>query len=248
MIIIVCFFCLFKYKNISIDENLLNKKWYQYDNSSGYYNTFYMDETSLSYVLPGKENSDFLNCKKYNFNKANNQLNLDCGKEIQISEVSDKYIILTINSKKVKFFENVDDSLNYEFEAYHKKSISEYKNEMNRVSELIKINASRFFEIIESGEKSKFIFYSDNCTSVDCVLSLDLIEKLINVESIHYVNINEFTDDEFNKFVLLNEELSSEKNYYNDIYPRVIVFENKVMLENYQLKCTGFNCTNINFN
>lgn len=248
LIIIVCFFCLFKYNNISIDENLLNKKWYQYDNSTGYFNTFYMNENSLSYVLPGKVNSEFLSCKNYHFNKANNQLNLDCGKEIQISEVSEKYIVLTIDSKKIKFFDNVDDSLNHEFESYHKKSIGEYKNEMNRVSELIKINSSSFFEIIESGEKAKFIFYSDNCTSVDCVLVLDLIEKLVNVENIHYVNINEFTDIEISKLNKLNSELLNNKDYYNGIYPRVIVFENQELIKNYELKCTGFNCTNINFN
>lgn len=248
LIIIVCFFCLFKYKNISLDENLLNKKWYQYDNSTGYYNTFYMNENSLSYVLPGKENNEFLNCKSYYYNKANNKLNLDCDKEIQISEVSDKYIVLTIDSKKIKFFDNVDDSLNYEFESYHKKSISEYRSEMNRVSDLIKIKPRRFFEIIESEGKSKFIFYGDNCTSVDCVLALDLIEKLVNIENIHYININEFTESEFNKMLLLSEELSDDKNYYNDIYPKIIVFENKELIENYELKCTGFNCTNINFN
>lgn len=248
LIIIVCFFCLFKYKNITLDDNLLNKKWYQYDNSTGYYNTFYMDENSLSYVLTGKENNEFLNCKKYNFNRANNQLNLDCDKEIQINEVNDKYIVLTIDSKKVKFFENVDDSLNYEFESYHKKSISEYKKEMNRVSDLIKVTPSSFFEIIDSGVKSKFIFYSNNCTSVDCVLMLDFIEKLINIEKIHYVDIADFNEIDLNKMNLLNEELINDKDYYDGIYPRIIVIEDKEVKENYELKCTGFNCININFN
>ena len=248
LIIIVCFFCLFKYKSVSLDENLLNKKWYQYDTFTGYYNTFTINENSLSYVLPGRENSEFLNCKNYTFNKANNNLNLDCGKQIQIGEVSSKNIVLTIDSKKVKFFENIDDSLNYEFESYFKKSISEYKNEMARVSELIKINSSRFFEIVDSGEKAKFIFYSNNCTSVDCVLALDFIEKLINVEKIYYIDINEFTVEEMNKLNLLNSELLTDKNYYDGIYPRVLIFDNKELDKNYELKCTGFNCTNVNFN
>lgn len=248
LVIIVCFFCFYKYKNISLDANLLNKKWYQYDNSTGYYNTFYMNASSLSYVLPGKVNSDFLNCKKYTFNKASNQLNLDCDKKIQINEISDEHIVLTIDSKKVKFFDNVDDSLNYEFESYYKQSISEYKNDMKRVSDLIKVNSKGFFEIIESGEKSKFIFYSNSCTTVDCALVLDLIEKLVNIENIHYVNINEFSDAEFNKLISLSSDLSSDREYYDDIYPKVVVFENKELLENYELKCTGFSCTNINFN
>ena len=50
-----------------------------YADTAAAFNTFYMNENSLSYVLPGKVNSEFLSCKNYHFNKANNQLNLDCG-------------------------------------------------------------------------------------------------------------------------------------------------------------------------
>ena len=244
-IIIVCFFCLFKFGKNTLDPNLLNKKWYHYDNSTGFYDTFFMDGVNLSYSISDKKN-EYSSCKKYTFNKSKNELVLDCGKKIQIVEVSSEYIVLTIDLKKVKFFSNIDSTLNYEFESFFNESISEYKNEMSRVFDLIKINSSRFFEIISSEDKSKIVFYGDACTSVDCTLSLDIIEKWISLsENIHYVNINEFAEDEMNKLSSINEELLNEKTYYNGIYPRVIVFENNQVLENYEIKCKGFNCNSI---
>ena len=189
IIIIVCFFCLFKIGSKTLDPNLLNKKWYHYDNSEGYYDTFYMDGVNLSYSLSDK-NNEYSNCKKYTFNKGTNELILDCGKKIKIVEVSNNYIVLAMNLKNVKFFSNIDNTLNYEFESFYNKSISEYKDEMSRVSELIKINSSRFFDVIASDENTKIVFYSDACTSVDCTLSLDIIEKWISLsENVHYVII-----------------------------------------------------------
>lgn len=245
IIIIVCFFCLFKYGKNTLDPNLLNKKWYHYDNSTGYYDTFFMDGVNMSYSLYDEKN-EYLACKKYTFNKSKNELVLDCDKKIQLVEVTDNYIVLGIDLKKIKFFSNIDDTLNYEFELFYDKSISEYKNEMSRVSELIKVNSTRFFEIISSEEKSNIIFYGNSCTSVDCVLSLDIIEKMISVSgSIHYVNIDEFTDNDMVKLSNLSEDLSLEKSYYNGIYPRMMVFENNQVIENYEIKCKGFNCNSI---
>lgn len=244
-IIIVCFFCLFKYGKNTLNPNLLNKKWYHYDNSTGYYDTFFMDGVNMSYSLFDEKN-EYSTCKKYTFNKSRNELTLDCGKKIQIIEINENYIILSIDLKKIKFFSNIDDTLNYEFEVFYDKSISEYRNEMSRVSELIKINPSRFFEIISSDEKSKIIFYGDSCTSVDCVLSLDIIEKMISVsDNIHYVNINDFSDIEMSQLNNINNELSVDKSYYNGIYPRIIIFENNQVVDNYEVKCKGFNCNSI---
>lgn len=244
-IIIVCFFCLFKFGKNTLDPNLLNKKWYHYDNSTGFYDTFFMDGVNLSYSISDKKN-EYSTCKRYTFNKGKNELVLDCGKKIQVIEVTNEYIVLSIDLKKVKFFSNIDSTLNYEFEAFYNQSISEYKNEMIRVFDLIKISPSRFFEIIGSEDKSKVVFYGDACTSVDCVLSLDIIEKWISLsENIHYVNISEFSDDDMIKLSNINEELLNDKNYYNGIYPRVIVFENNQVLDNFEIKCKGFNCNSI---
>lgn len=245
VIIIVCFFCLFKYGKNTLDPNLLNKKWYHYDNSTGYYDTFYMDGVNMSYSLYDEKN-EYSSCKKYTFNKSKNELVLDCGKKIQVIEIKDDYIVLAIDLKKTKFFSNIDDTLNYEFELFFDKSISEYKNEMSRVSELIKINSTRFFEIIGSEDKSKILFYGNSCTSVDCVLSLEKIEKLISLsDNIHYVNIEEFSELEMAQLGNINEELSQDKSYYNGIYPRVIIFENNQVIDNFEVKCKGFNCNSI---
>lgn len=245
VIIIVCFFNLFKYGRNTLNSNLLNKKWYHYDNSTGYYDTFFMDGVNMSYSLYDEKN-EYSSCKKYTFNKSKNELVLDCDKSIKLIEISDNYIILEIDLKKIKFFSNIDDTLNYEFELFFNKSISEYKNEMSRVSELIKVNFDGLYEIIDSEEKSNIIFYGNSCTSVDCVLSLDIIEKMISVsDNIHYVNVEEFSDDDMRKFSELDENLSNKKSDYNGIYPRIIVFENNKVLESFEIKCKGFNCNSI---
>ena len=106
-----------------------------------------MDGVNMSYSLFDEKN-EYSSCKKYTFNKSRNELNLDCNKKIKLIEITDKYIVLDIDLKKIKFFSNIDDTLNYEFELFYNKSISEYKTEMSRVSELIKINSERFLQFL----------------------------------------------------------------------------------------------------
>lgn len=243
LIIIVCFFCLFRYSFNTLDSKLVNKKWYHYDNLTGYYNTFYIDGTKFEYSSP-ENGSIFSECNKYVFNKIKNELNLNCGKTINIEDVNNNKLTLSIESKKVVFFDSIDDTLNYEFESFYSKSISEYKKEMSRVIDLIKIDSKRLIEILKSGEKSKFIFIGNNCSSVDCTLALDIIEKWISLsENIYYIDINEFTDSELININKVNENFSVDKNFYNDVYPKVITFENDQIIDDYLIKCNGFDCS-----
>ena len=241
LIVIACFFCFTKFESNSIDENLLNKKWYHYDYSTGYYNTFYIDLNSFNYDV---SKGDYSSCTNYTYNKSSNELRLNCDEKISIVEVKSNRIVLNIDSKNLVFYDNVDSSLNYEFESFYKKSISEYKKEKSVVTELIKINYNRFFELFKENEFSYFIFYDNACTSVDCVLSLDVIEKWINVKSnIYYVNINEFSDEQMLNLNKINKSFSIDRTYYNGIYPRVIVINNGIIHKDFEIKCKGFDCS-----
>ena len=241
--IIVCFFCIFRYSFNALDGKIINKKWYHYDNKTGYYNVFYVDGINLEYTLPGDDNN-FSLCNKFVYNKNKNSLNLNCGKNIYINEIYDDRINLTIDSKKNLFFDNIDDSLNYEFESFFSKSISEYKKEFNRIKEIIKIESKRFNDIINSSEEARFVFIGNNCSSIDCVLSLEIIEKwMILSENIYYVDINEFKDEDLINLNKLNEQFSVEKKYYDDVYPRVISYKNNQITDDYLIKCNGFDCS-----
>lgn len=241
LIIVVCIFCLIKFNSGHIDESILNKKWYHYDYLTGYYDVFYIDDVQLKIDF---SNEQYKSCTKYTFNKRNNELSLNCDKKIVFDEVIDDKLVLNIDSKKIVFFDDVDNSLNYEFESFYKKSITEYKKEKKVIGEFIKIDYTRFYELFKDKEFSYFVFYDNNCSSVDCVLSLNVIEKWLNKKhNVYYVNINDFSDIQMESINKLNNNFSLDKNYYNGIYPRVIVVNNNEIYKDFEIKCKGFNCT-----
>lgn len=241
LIIIVCFFCLSKYKSNELDSTLLNKKWYHYDNITGYYDVFYIENNGLKYET---SNKNYDSCSTYSYNKSKNELKLNCNKSIIFDKVEDNKLVLNIDSKKVVFFDDVDRSLNYEFEVYFKKTIVEYKKEKKVVSEFIKIDYNRFIEIFNGNEFSYVVFFDNKCSSVDCVLSLNSIEKWITQNNnVYYVDINDFSSTQMENINKLNNNFMTDKNYYSGIYPRVIVFKNKTIYKDFEIKCTGFNCT-----
>jgi hypothetical protein len=88
------------------------------------------------------------------------------------------------------------------------------------------------------------VFFDNKCSSVDCVLSLNSIEKWITQNNnVYYVDINDFSSTQMENINKLNNNFMTDKNYYSGIYPRVIVFKNKTIYKDFEIKCTGFNCT-----
>ena len=73
LIIVVCIFCLVKFNSGHIDESILNKKWYHYDNITGYYDVFYIENNLLQLDF---SNDKYNSCSKYTYNSSNNELNL----------------------------------------------------------------------------------------------------------------------------------------------------------------------------
>lgn len=241
LIVIACFFVYSKHNSMDIDSNILNRKWYHYDNITGYYDVFYIENNVLQLDFA---NNKYNSCNEYTYNSSNNELKLDCGKKIIINNIDEDKLILNIDSKKVVFFDNVDNSLNYEFKSFYNKSMVEYKKDKKVVSDYIKIDYKRFYELFSEKEFSYFVFFDNNCSSVDCVLSLNVVEKWISKNNnVYYVNINDFSDDQMRSINNLNKNFSMDRNYYNNIYPRVLIVNDKVIYKDFEFICEGFDCT-----
>ena len=56
----------------TLDPNLLNKKWYHYDNSNGYYDTFFMDGVNMSYSLSDEKN-EYSSCRSHGKSRKKNE-------------------------------------------------------------------------------------------------------------------------------------------------------------------------------
>ena len=246
VIILVTLFVLIKYYPITVENKILYKNWYKYDTTSGYYNRIYIKDNNFTYDVPGNTNirGKYDYCNKYNYDKKKRIFNLDCGEKILLDSVSDNKIVLIINDKKNVFYSNPEDSLNFEFENYFNKSISEYKQELNQNIDIIKINNERMLEIVNEKENSTVVFIGKDCSSIDCTLFLDVLEKWISTnEKLYYLDINSLSDKDLLDIKNKVSEFNIDRNYYNDIYPRIILFNNNKILDEYQIKCKGFNCS-----
>ena len=65
LIVITCFFVYSKHNSMDIDSNILNKKWYHYDNITGYYDVFYIENNLLQLDF---SNDKYNSCSKYTYN------------------------------------------------------------------------------------------------------------------------------------------------------------------------------------
>ena len=245
MALVVVIMLLFRYSFTTINKELLNTKWYRYNNKSGYYDVFKLTENNFNYYKADNTNSpnEFDNCKNYKYNKMNKTFTLDCNKKIKISNYTKDKLVLELDNKTLTFFNNTDTTINYEFELAFGKSMIDYKKEKSQILETIEINEQKLLEVLKENEYSKIIFMGDKCTSVDCVLSLDIIEKnntqTINMYYFDYLNL---TEELLNKLNQIDNKFDKNLNFYNGIYPRVIIVKNNKIVDTYEIKCIGFNC------
>ena len=99
-------------------------------------------------------------------------------------------------------------------------------------------------EVISEKENSTVILFGSNCSSIECTLFLDILEKWIATnEKLYYVDVETFTDKEMESISNKVNNFNVNKEYYNDIYPRIILFKENKILDQYQIKCKGFNCS-----
>ena len=243
LVIVVMYF--FRYKSNTIDEDIMNKTWYRYDYTTGYYEKIVFNSNNIVYYKPvkGNETTEYDGCLKYNYNKKNNEFTLDCGLKIKYLSSTNEKLSLKVNNNDRIFYLNVDDSLNHEFESYYGKSIYNYKKEKMQAKEFIKVNEDKLFEIIKNDEYSKIVFIGNKCSSIDCTLILDIMEKWISAtENVYYFDINNMNDKTIKKLNDIDNTLGLAFDYYDDIYPKVLLSKNNKIIDKYSIKCDGFNC------
>lgn len=244
LVVLITIFSVLRYSTLSI-KDINNTKWYRYNYSNGLYETLEFKNTEVNFFKPTSTNNvnSLDNCTKYSFDKKNKTLILDCGKKIKINSYDKDYLSIEFDEKNEKFFSNIEDSLNYEFETYFEKSIVDFKKEKSQVTDISKINKAKLVEVLREDEYAKIIFIGDKCTSIDCVLILDIMEKWVSTnENIYYYDVSLIDSSIIN---YLNK-ISINKfdiNYFNDIYPKVLVSKNNNIVDRYAVNCTGFNCT-----
>ena len=244
-LIVVMIINILKYNYLSLDKQIQNTTWYRYNYTNGLYETLYLKDNNIEYFKPTSTNNtnSLDKCTKYSFNKKNNTLKLNCNKVIKVVSYDKDYLSIDFDGKNEKFFTNIEDSLNYEFEVYFQKSITDYKKEKSQVKDISKINELKLYEVLRDDEYSKIVFIGNKCTTIDCVLLLDIMEKWVSTnENIYYFDVNELNDRIITYINKINNS-NYTYNYFDNAYPRIIVSKNNKLVEEYEVKCTGFNCT-----
>ena len=244
-IIVIMIINVLKYNYLSIDKSIQGITWYRYNYVNGLYETLYFKDGIIKYFKPTSlNNTNSLDtCTRYSYNKKTNTLKLNCNKDIRIVSYDKDSLSLDFDRKNEKFFSNIDDSLNYEFEVYNQKSITDYKKEKSQVTEISKINEKKLFEVLKDNDFSKIIFIGNRCTAIECTLILDIMEKWISTnENIYYFDINKLNNNIIN-YINRNNNTNYTYNYFDGSYPRVIVSKSNKIIDQYEVKCTGFNCT-----
>lgn len=245
-IILLCSI-IFIFNLNNINNKLLNNKWYHYDYKDGFFDIVYFDGKGLIYNIPNDENitNEYSFCKKYKYNKINKKFTFDCGKTITVKEVSNNNLKIIINSKEIDFYTNIEDSINHEFKKYYNLSTDEYAKNNKQALDIIKISNEEITSILNEEDYSKIIFLGSNCNSISCVLIKDIIEKWISFsKNVYYVDSNSLDNDLLIKLNNINNNFETSKANYNDIYPVVYVVSNNKIIDKYQIKCKGFDCSN----
>ena len=229
----------------SIDSNITNKKWYHYDFVTGYYDLLEIKNDTVE-LKSYNTTKNYEKCTVYNYDKKNNILHLDCREKIEIYKTEKNSLELKIDDYDKVFFDNYEDSINYEFKNYFGKSVIDYKDEKSQVTEYSKINGEKLINVMKEKGYSKIVFMGNNCSSIDCILALDVMEKwIIKSSNVYYFDSNELSDTIINAISKTITNFNKDKNYYNGIYPKVLIVKNNKIIDSYDIKCSGFNCNSL---
>lgn len=251
IVLIICLALIFIYlifhlfASNPINQKILNKNWYRYDRKTGYYEILNIKNESFSYNIPTSSKDDgFESCKKYNYNESSQSLNLDCNKVIKIENIGDNTLTLSIGNQEKVFFTDINSSLNYEFENFFRSSIAEYSENKEHVKNLIKIETNKIFELYNDKEESTIVMVGNDCVNVDCILFMDILEQWISLsEDVYFIDSSVLTYKDTIRLNKLNKEFSSDINDYNLNYPLIYKIGNKNIIETFEIKCNGFDCS-----
>ena len=244
-LIIIAIINFFVFGFNKINSKLTKNTWYHYDFTTGYYDLLKIDNDKIDYKSSNSQNN-YDNCYSYNYDKKDNIINLDCNKKINIKKYSDKNLELKMDDYEKVFFNNVEDSLNYEFKNYFGKSMVDFKDEKSQVLEYSKINGDKLISISKEKGYSKIVFMGDNCTSIDCTLALDIMEKwIIKSSNVYFYDGNEVNESLLKTISKTIKDINKDSQYYNGIYPKVLILKNSKIIDSYDIKCNGFNCNSL---
>lgn len=241
IVVILSILHVFNLKNIS--NNLIDKKWYHYDNLTGYYDRLYFNVDNFNFDRPNNDNAtnEYSSCSKYKYNKSTKKIHLDCGKDITVKDADSEKLILNIDSKDTVFFTDYKKSKEYEFKNYYDIDYNEFKLKNKQALDIIEIDKSKFFNLLSDKEYSKVIFIGDKCNMLECALIYDIVEKWISFsKNIFYINSSKLDQEFLNN--LKNKKISNNINDYDNIYPIVYVIGGNNVIDKYEIKCLGFNC------
>ena len=62
------------------------------------------------------------------------------------------------------------------------------------------------------------------------------------IDNIYYIDSNQLTTTTIKELNKLNPKFSNDLLSYNDVYPKIMIIGNKQVVDEYLVKCTGFNC------
>ena len=233
-ILLICI--VLKYKDIKLDDNIYDKKWYKYNHDTGYYDIFTLSTNKLIYYNPNKKNAIMDEvCSSYNYDKKTKTFNLDCDKTIQILKIEKEKILLNIDGIHDYFYLNKEDANNIKFKEKFGVTKIEYKKNKEYIKDIIKINNNDLQILNNIQEYSKILLIGDKCSSIECTLYLDILEKwMYHENNIYFIDLNDITTS-----TLFNKSI----NELNSNYPTVLIIDNNQIIDKYQIKCDGFNCS-----
>ena len=227
--------------NHPMDKDIKNVTWFNYNIKTGTYDILKIEESKLTYMYDGDE---YDGCSYYTYNSKSKKVVLDCGKEIEIKDFENNNLTLRINGEAKTFFKATDDSINYEFQKYYGKSITEYKEDKNQIKDIIKVDYSKILEFYNSNEKNLVVYIGDGCNNIECTIALGVLEKWsVDNSNVYFIDSTNLTQTDINKMYNINIGFSKEVNYYNSNYPLILIVGNKEIYDNKYFKCNGFDCT-----
>ncbi len=241
-LIILAIINFFMFGFNSIDSKILNKNWYHYDYTTGYYELLIINKDKIEYKSNNSQ-IDLSDCNTYNYDKKKNLIEMNCGKNLEIRKIKSNSLETKIDIYDKVFFDNIEDSMNYEFKNYFGKSIIDFKDEKKEVTEYSKIDSEKLLKLMKEKGYSKIVFMGNNCTSLDCILALDIMEKwIIKNPNIYFFDSNELNNSTINDLSKYISDIDKDIYLYNDISPRVLIIKNGKIIDKYNIKCNGFNC------
>ena len=116
-LIILAIINFFMFGFNSIDSKILNKNWYHYDYTTGYYELLIINKDKIEYKSNNSQ-IDLSDCNTYNYDKKKNLIEMNCGKNLEIRKIKSNSLETKIDIYDKVFFDNIEDSMNYEFKNY----------------------------------------------------------------------------------------------------------------------------------